>query len=134
MPAQRGRVAFMVGWPLLADLSTNTRAGVPMLRLLNIRYRLKQQPHEGRPCELSAPWVDTRLQMGVGFSKNARFLESGGNGPFRMVSLMFPSPVLNPRLNSLSETSPSWESLTEFVALQPGYKDHGMSISRCLAG
>jgi hypothetical protein len=33
----------MVGWPLLADLIAIKRAGVPILRSLNIRYRLKQQ-------------------------------------------------------------------------------------------
>jgi hypothetical protein len=42
-PSARGLVALMVGWPLLADLIAIKRAGVPILRSLNIQYRLKQQ-------------------------------------------------------------------------------------------
>ena len=33
----------MVGWSLLTDFDAIKRAGVPILRSLNIRFRLKQQ-------------------------------------------------------------------------------------------
>ena len=36
-------VALIVGWPLLADLSTFKQAGVPAPRSLHNQYRLKQQ-------------------------------------------------------------------------------------------
>jgi hypothetical protein len=36
----------MVGWSLLTDFDAIKRAGVPILRSLNIRFRLKQQAHE----------------------------------------------------------------------------------------
>jgi hypothetical protein len=39
----RGLVALMVGWSLLTDFNAIKRAGVPILRLLNIPFRLKQQ-------------------------------------------------------------------------------------------
>ena len=38
-----GIVALMVGWSLLTDFDAIKRAGVPILRSLNIRFRLKQQ-------------------------------------------------------------------------------------------
>ncbi len=39
-----GLVALIVGWSLLTDFGAIKRAGVPILRSLNIQYRLKQQP------------------------------------------------------------------------------------------
>ena len=43
MPAARGLVALIVGWSRLTDFGVSKRAGVPILRLINIQYRLEQQ-------------------------------------------------------------------------------------------
>ena len=42
----QGLVVLMVGWSLLTDFDAIKRAGVPILRSLNIRLRLKQQARE----------------------------------------------------------------------------------------
>jgi hypothetical protein len=52
-PTTRGLVALMVGWSLLTDTGDIKRAGVPILRSLNIRYRLKQQARERRIGDVS---------------------------------------------------------------------------------
>ena len=36
----------MAGWSLLTDFDATKRAGVPILRSINIRFRLKQQASE----------------------------------------------------------------------------------------
>ena len=55
----------MVGWPLLADLIAIKRAGVPILRSLNIRYRLKQQARERGIYDLRFKIADFRLDFRV---------------------------------------------------------------------
>ena len=47
-PVAQGLVALMVGWSLLTDFDAIKRAGVPILRSLNIRFRLKQQARKQR--------------------------------------------------------------------------------------
>ncbi len=51
----------MVGWSLLTDFDAIKRAGVPILRSLNIRFRLKQQAREQGIYDLRLDFRDANL-------------------------------------------------------------------------
>ena len=58
----------MVGWSLLTDFDAIKRAGVPILRSLNIRFRLKQQARERGTISLGIPLLTALLLQLAGIA------------------------------------------------------------------